>query len=123
MNSPAALYGEAGRYAEAEPLFVQVLALSREVQGERHPADTIGSMNDLATHYSQTGRYAEAEPLYVQTLALRSEVLGEHHPDTLPVAGLDRKRGPVYGRKCEPSVQRVRSGGARPIQVEAEPRP
>ena len=71
-----------GRYGEAEPLYAQALALSREILGEGHP-DTLVSLNNLASLYDNQGRYGEAEPLFVQALALRRETLGETHPQTL----------------------------------------
>ena len=74
-------YHNQGRYDEAEELEVKVLALRREVLGEKHP-DTVWSMADLATTYHAQGRYDEDEELSVKVLALRRELLGEKHPDT-----------------------------------------
>ena len=92
LNNLASVYDNQGRYAEAEPLFAQALALAREVLGERHPY-TISSLNNLAFVYGRQSRYAEAEPLYAQALQLRREVQGERHPDT--ITGLNNLAG-VY---------------------------
>ena len=74
-------YGQ-GRYEDGEKLSGAVLALLRDVLGDRHP-DTIWSMSEVAsTHYGQ-GRYEEAEKLSAEVLAVRRDVLGDKHPDTL----------------------------------------
>ena len=79
LNNLAELYSSQGRYSEAEPLFVQALALRRNLLGEEHP-DVASSLNNLAELYSSQGRHSEAEPLFVQALALRRKLLGEEHP-------------------------------------------
>ena len=61
---------------------MEVLALWRDVLGEKHP-DTIRSMADLAATYHAQGRYNEAEKIKEEVLALRRNALGEKHPDTL----------------------------------------
>jgi tetratricopeptide (TPR) repeat protein len=70
-----------GRYAEAEPLLRQGLAIYRKVLGEQHP-DTAQSFNNLAVNLQDQGRYIEAEPLFRQVLAIYRKVLGEQHPHT-----------------------------------------
>ena len=72
-----------GKYAEAEPLYRNALAIRRRVLGEDHP-DTATSYNNLALPPRGQGKYAEAEPLYRKALAIRRGVLGEDHPDTAP---------------------------------------
>ena len=81
-NNLAAAYQEAGRPAEAIPLFEQTLADCERVLGADHP-DTLTSRNNLAAAYQAAGRLGEAIPLYEQTLADRERVLGADHPDTL----------------------------------------
>ncbi|MEH2361283.1 tetratricopeptide repeat protein, partial [Nostoc sp.] len=79
LNNLAALYRSQGRYSEAEPLYIQALALSRKLLGEEHPS-VASSLNNLAYLYDSQGRYSEAEPLYIQALALSRKLLGEEHP-------------------------------------------
>jgi len=96
------------RYAEAEPLYVQALALSKKLLGEEHP-DVATSLNNLAGLYYSQGRYAEAEPLFAQALALTKKLLGEEHPD---VAGSVNNLAELYrvqGRYAE----------AEPLYVQA----
>jgi hypothetical protein len=82
MASLAATYHAQERYDEAEKIKVEVLALRRDVLGEKHP-DTIESMAELAVTYHAQERYDEAEKIKVEVLALRRNVLGEKHPDTI----------------------------------------
>ena len=78
----AAAYQEAGRPADAIPLFEQTLADKQRVLGLDHP-DTLVSWNNLAEAYRRAGRAAEAIPLFEQTLADRERMLGPDHPDAL----------------------------------------
>jgi hypothetical protein len=56
-NNLALAYWEAGRAAEALPLFEQTLPDRERVLGPDHP-DTLGSRNNLATAYHQAGARA-----------------------------------------------------------------
>jgi tetratricopeptide (TPR) repeat protein len=69
------------RYADAEPLYRQALAIRRKVLGEQHP-DTAYSLDNLAINMDDQGKYPDAEPLFRQALAIARKVLGEQHPDT-----------------------------------------
>ncbi|MCC5643872.1 tetratricopeptide repeat protein [Nostoc sp. CHAB 5824] len=80
LNNLAGLYYFQGRYSEAEPLYIQALALRRQLLGESHP-DVAQSLNNLAYLYYFQGRYSEAESLFTQALALRRQLLGDEHPD------------------------------------------
>ncbi|MBD2437874.1 tetratricopeptide repeat protein [Nostoc sp. FACHB-110] len=96
LNNLALLYESQGRYSEAEPLYVQALALWRKLLGEEHP-NVATSLNNLALLYESQGRYSEAEPLYVQALALWRKLLGEEHPNVATslnnLAGLYESQG------------------------------
>ena len=80
----AGLYKSQGRYSEAEPLYIQALALRKRLLGEEHPSVAM-SLNNLAYLYSDQGRYSDAEPLFIQALALCDRVLGINHPNTVTV--------------------------------------
>jgi tetratricopeptide (TPR) repeat protein len=69
-------------YRQSEIGYRRVLALQRELQGERHP-DTLSAMNSLAWTLSNLGDYAAARPIHEQVLTLRRAILGERHPNTL----------------------------------------
>ena len=81
-NSLAIVYRDAGRYAEAIPIFEATLKAFERVLGPEHP-DTLGSGNNLANAYGDAGRFTEAIPIHEATLKIRERVLGPEHPDTL----------------------------------------
>jgi tetratricopeptide (TPR) repeat protein len=83
-----------GRYAEAERLLRDALALaerSESVPGE----DVAGVLNNLAVVYKYTGRFDDAEALYRRALVLTERAHGSEHPDVATIyhnlGGLDRK--------------------------------
>ena len=104
----AYLYALQGRYAEAEPLYLEALKIYKAELGDRHPSTAQG-LNNLAELYRSQGRYGEAEPLYVEALEIRKAALGDRHPDTAQglnnLAGLYKSQG--------------RYGEAEPLYVEA----
>ncbi len=73
---------QAGRYAQAEPLFLRALALRESVLGPDHPA-VVTSLNNLALLYKVQGRYSEAERLFRRGLEASERTQGREHPETL----------------------------------------
>jgi tetratricopeptide (TPR) repeat protein len=71
---------QAGKYAEAEPLYKRALEIREKALGPDHP-DVAQSLNGLAELYRAQGRYAEAEPLFKRALAIFEKALGPDHPD------------------------------------------
>ncbi|KAG8721594.1 hypothetical protein FRC09_007667 [Ceratobasidium sp. 395] len=78
----AAVYGDNGRWNQAEILWMGVVNECKQTLGELHP-DTLASMSNLAFTYSNQGRLDEAEALQVQVLDMRKQTFGDLHPDTL----------------------------------------
>jgi tetratricopeptide (TPR) repeat protein len=72
---------DAGRYAEAERLYRDHVAIYRRVLGEDHPYTAEG-YNNLAFDLDAQGKYTEAEALYQKVVATFSRALGEDHPYT-----------------------------------------
>ena len=72
------------RYGEAEPLYIQSLAIREQHLGANH-LQTANSLNNLAFLYRSMERYREAEPLYTRSLAIRTQHLGADHPKTQKV--------------------------------------
>ncbi len=68
------------RYADAEPLYRQALAIRRKVLGEQHLA-TAESLNNLAANLYAQGKYIDAELLFRRALAISRKLQGEQHPD------------------------------------------
>ncbi|KZP04245.1 TPR-like protein [Athelia psychrophila] len=82
MHLLARVCASLGRYQEAEPQFLQVLAATEEQLGADHP-DTLAIVNNLASLYESQGRFNEAESLYGRALAGKEKQLGTDHPATL----------------------------------------
>jgi tetratricopeptide (TPR) repeat protein len=86
LSNLATLYGEQGRYTEAEPLHKRALAIREQTLGPTHPV-TANSLSNLATLYFEQGRYTEAEPLLKRALAIYEQTFGPEHPDRLKIMG------------------------------------
>jgi tetratricopeptide (TPR) repeat protein len=80
LNNLAVLHVSQGRYADAEPLYKQSLAIYEKTFGPDHP-NVATALNNLARLYQDQGRYTDAEPLYKRSLAIREKALGPDHPD------------------------------------------
>lgn len=81
MGLLAATYYGQGRHDEAEEIKVEMLELSREVLGEKHP-NTLQAMYDLAFTWKSRGRGDDAAVLLGECLQLRRSKLGPDHPFT-----------------------------------------
>ena|GEM_PF-473883 len=79
LNKSARYLVQRGRYAEAEPLAQQALALGRQMLGPDDPEVAI-SLGSLATLTLRQGRHAESEALQEQALAIREKAFGPEHP-------------------------------------------
>ena len=77
------------KYAEAEPLVRDTLAIQQRVLGEEH-IDTLDTANNLRLLLTNTCQHAAAEELGRGTLAQahRHRTLGPDHPLSLNVAGI-----------------------------------
>src|SRR5690349_1267827 len=69
-----------GRYAEAEKIYQQSLAIRETFFGKEHP-DVGRSYHDLSELYQKQGKYGQAEQLTKQALSIREKCLGNLHPD------------------------------------------
>ncbi len=76
----ATTYQRSARLEEAEPLFVEALAIRRKSLPAAHP-DLAASLTDLALLYHDQGRLVEAEPLYREALAIYRAALRSGHPN------------------------------------------
>ena len=81
LNNLAALLGDKGDLAGAEPLYRRALAASEKVQGREHP-NTAVMVNNLGGLLRKKSDFSGAEPLYRRALAIRERSLGAEHPDT-----------------------------------------
>ncbi len=96
LNELASMLQDQQKYAEAEPIFREVLATREKTLGERHER-TRNAMNNLALVLSDEGRLDESEALYQRALAIERDLLGPDDLDVLilehNLAGLERDRG------------------------------
>ena len=81
LNNLAGLYKSQGRYGEAEPLYLEALAMRKQLLGEAHPAVASSLFNLGALRYNQ-GRYSEAQTLLLQAQPIYLTNLGPDHPNT-----------------------------------------
>jgi tetratricopeptide (TPR) repeat protein len=81
LNDLALFYKSQGKYAEAEPLFLQSLEIRERQLGADHPAVATSLLN-LAALYYDTQRYAEALPSIQRAIQIYEQKLGAEHPRT-----------------------------------------
>src|SRR5215813_15050800 len=67
LNALAVLYHAQKKYAQAEPLYQQVLKLLEQTVGPEH-STLATTLNNLAVVYEAQGKYTEAAPLYQRAL-------------------------------------------------------
>ena len=86
QNNLANAYAQAGRLAEAEPLFQDLLATHRRVDGPNQ-ANTLLVAGNLASVLSEQGKHSAAEAVFRDTLERQRAALGPDHENTLRTAG------------------------------------
>jgi tetratricopeptide (TPR) repeat protein len=80
LNNLADLYYNQGKYSEAEPLYLDALAMRKRLFTGDHP-DVAQSLNNLGSLYKSQGKYGEAEPLYLNALEMRKRLFTGDYPD------------------------------------------
>ena len=79
-------YAQAGRFAEAEPLFRDLLVTRRRVDGPNH-GSTLLVAGNLGNILLDQGKHSDAEAVYRDTLERQRAALGPEHEYTLFTAG------------------------------------
>ncbi|HMB05209.1 MAG TPA: tetratricopeptide repeat protein [Isosphaeraceae bacterium] len=79
LHNLGTLYLDQGKFAEAEPLFKQVLNIREKSLGPEHP-DVATSLEALGALYAKQGKHAEAETYLKRALAIYEKTLGPDHP-------------------------------------------
>jgi tetratricopeptide (TPR) repeat protein len=104
----ADFYHAQARDAEAEPLYLEALALLERIDGPESPR-VARFVADLALFYAVLDRDEEAEPLFQRALDTLDWELGPDHSDVLIIrtalAGLYLQRG--HYRDAEPLYREV----------------
>jgi hypothetical protein len=85
QNLLANAYFEAGRDAEAEALYLDLLATARRVHGAIH-SNTLQVSGNLGRLLLQQGKHSAAEAVFRDTLPVQRIALGPEHEDTLDSA-------------------------------------
>jgi len=78
-NNLAALYGEAGDWSSAEPIFEKCRYVREKVCGPKDK-DTATALMMLGVAKYSLRKYSDAEALLQASLALREELFGSSHP-------------------------------------------
>ena len=86
QNAIAGAYKQAGRFAEAETLYRDVLATYRRVDGPNHE-NTLVVAGNLGNVLLLQGKHSTAEAVYRDTLERQRAALGPEHKNTLLTAG------------------------------------
>lgn len=81
-DSLASALHSTGDHAGALPLFQEVLAVSRRIDGN-DDINTLVSMNNLASLHQNMGNHGLARPLFEEALWAQRRTLGNEAPDTL----------------------------------------
>lgn len=71
-----------GKYAQAEALELEALAIRRSLFGDEHQ-EIAATCSNIAMNLRRQGRYAEAEILLRKALEVLRSLLTEQHPDTV----------------------------------------
>jgi len=86
LNNVGLTLSERGRFADAEPLLREAIALWRQHDGET--ADVVAAgLNNLADVLRQQARLAEAVPLLEDAIRIRRQTVGSTHPSLALVVG------------------------------------
>ena len=91
----ARVYSDQGKFAAAEPLLKDALAVYRQKLGNQSPRVAV-ALNELASCHHKQGEYLEAEPLCKEALAIDEKVLG---PDTPSVASTANNLAEIYQKE------------------------
>lgn len=73
------VYQKLGRSKEAERLFLEALAIDKQIFGRKH-ATVSRDMLNLGILYTETGRYADAEAFFKVAIAIDEEMGDAEHP-------------------------------------------
>src|SRR5439155_2506781 len=96
-----------GRYADAEPVFREVIELCEDAFGP-DSLETLNALNDLGILFKYAGRFDEAEPLYRRALEINRRAVGEIHYNAASLyhnlGGLEHARGNYA--EAEPHARR-----------------
>ena len=103
MINLAICYRAAGKYDDAEAIYLKVIEVQKRVLGEEH-SFTQTAINNLGVVYSAHHKDKQAEEMYARVLAFRMKKLGPDHLDTLNSTGNVALSMGAQGRFAEAEV-------------------
>lgn len=80
LSRLAQAYAAQSKFVEAEPLYLQALAIYQDVYGENH-LDVAVTLNNLGVLHRKHGQYADAKRLLTRALEIKERVLGPENPE------------------------------------------
>ena len=80
VNNLAILYKNQSKYEQAEPLYLESLAIRAQLIG-RETRDYAMALNNIGNYYYACGDYANAEKYHADALDIREKILPEDDPD------------------------------------------
>ncbi|CAM9343024.1 unnamed protein product [Ectocarpus fasciculatus] len=69
-----------GKYAEADPVYLEAIEIQQKALGPDHP-DLAETLNGRALLLRSQGKYAEADPLNLRAIGIGEGTHGPEHPD------------------------------------------
>jgi tetratricopeptide (TPR) repeat protein len=81
INQQAETFLAQGKYAQAQPLFEQALAIRRRLLTDDHPY-TATSYNNLAVSLNAQGKLTSAQSYFEKPLRIQRRLLTDNHPAT-----------------------------------------
>ena len=83
VSELAELYGKQNKFAEAEPLYVRIVAAKEK--RDSHGLSMASVLSAQAGNYSKESKFAEAQAAYERALAIREKVQGAENKDVATV--------------------------------------
>ena len=100
QNLLAVAYQQAGRYAQAEALYRDILTIDRRVDGPNHE-NTLITASNVGNVLLNQGKNSAAEAVFRDTLERKRDVLGAKHKSTLLTASSLAKALQNQGKYAE----------------------
>jgi tetratricopeptide (TPR) repeat protein len=82
LNDLASLFTSLGQHAEAERIYLELLALDQKHLGDEH-LNVARDLNNLGANYRAMGKLEEAEPLFLRSIQICEKILGPDHPNVV----------------------------------------
>lgn len=82
LNNLSIMYSNQGKYDKAEPLLIESIELTKQLDGVNHPSYA-QSLNNLSVFYKNTSSFKKAESYALQAINLFNKIFGIYHSEYL----------------------------------------